>query len=79
MSAQRTIHAYSAEVPRFWLPWWYRPSRLLLGATLPALLIFSFSDSTKTLSRAQLFFGSRDMVVGLIAIVCLVIGALIGE
>lgn len=62
-----------------WLPWWYRPSRMFLGASLPALLIFSFSDSTLTLSRAPLFYGPRDLVVGLIALVMLIAGAFLGE
>ncbi|MEM6915080.1 MAG: hypothetical protein AAF491_00835 [Verrucomicrobiota bacterium] len=61
------------------LPWWYRPSFFLLGATLPALLLFAYADPTLTLSRAQLFFSSRDLVVGLVAVFILVIGAVIGE
>lgn len=61
------------------LPWWYRPSAFLLGASLPALLIFSYSDSRLTLSGAQLFYAERDMIFGIIAILILVAGALIGE
>lgn len=64
---------------RMWLPWWYRPSRLLLGASLPALIIFTYSDSTLSLSKAQLFYGSRDFLVGLIALAAMFLGALLGE
>lgn len=62
-----------------WLPWWTRPSLMLIGASLPALLIFSFSDSLMTLSKAQLFYGSRDLYVGIAAILALFLGALVGE
>lgn len=62
-----------------WLPWWTRPSLMLLGASLPALLIFSFSDSRQTLSKAQLFYGDRDLVLGIIAILLLAGGAMVGE
>ncbi|MEM9016340.1 MAG: hypothetical protein AAGC68_04955 [Verrucomicrobiota bacterium] len=61
------------------LPWWYRPSFFLLGATLPALLLFANADPTLTLSRAQLFFSSRDTILGVVAILVLAGGALIGE
>lgn len=73
---QPSTHS-SATLP--WLPWWYRPSRLLVGASLPALLIFSVSDSTLTLSKAPLFYGSRDLAVGLVAIAFLFAGSLLGE
>jgi hypothetical protein len=62
-----------------WLPWWTRPSLLLLGASLPALLLFSVSDSRQTLSRAQLFYGNRDLLVGIAAIILLACGAILGE
>jgi len=62
-----------------WLPWWTRPSRMLIGASIPALVIFSFSDSSVTLSRAQHFYGTRDFLVALFAIFALIIGALLGE
>lgn len=62
-----------------WLPWWTRPSRMLIGASIPALVIFSFSDSSVTLSRAQHFYGARDFLVALFAIFALIIGALLGE
>ena len=62
-----------------WLPWWTRPSLLLLGASLPALLLFSASDSSQTLSKAQLFYGYRDLVVGIAAIALLACGAMIGK
>jgi hypothetical protein len=62
-----------------WLPWWTRPSLMLIGASLPALLIFSFSDSLMTLSKAQLFYGNRDLYVGIAAILLIFLGALIGE
>lgn len=61
------------------LPWWYQPSRFLLGVSLPALLLFSFADSTLSLSSAQLFYGTRDLVLGVIAILLLVLGCAIGE
>lgn len=67
------------EATAGWLPWWCRPSLMLLGASLPALLIFSYSDSRLTLAKAQLFYGQRDLVVGLVAIGALVAGALLGE
>lgn len=75
--AQR--HTFDPSVGMPWLPWWYRPSRMLMGASLPALLIFSFSDSTLTLSRAPLFYGTRDLIVGILALAMLVGGALLGE
>lgn len=62
-----------------WLPWWTRPSLMLLGASIPALVIFSFSDSSVTLSRAQHFYGVRDFVVAFFAIVALFLGARIAE
>lgn len=62
-----------------WLPWWCRPSLMLLGASLPALIIFSYSDSRQTLSRAQLFYGDRDLIVGIFAILLLAAGARLGE
>lgn len=62
-----------------WLPWWTRPSRMLIGASIPALLVFSFSDSSVTLSRAQHFYGTRDFVIALLAIAALVAGALVAE
>lgn len=62
-----------------WLPWWTRPSLMLIGASLPALLLFSFSDSRMTLSRAQLFYDNRDLFVGVAAILLIFFGALIGE
>ncbi|MDF1741765.1 MAG: hypothetical protein P1U86_21565 [Verrucomicrobiales bacterium] len=61
------------------LPWWYRPSRFLLGVSLPALLLFANADSTLSLSSAQLFYGSRDTVLGILAILVLAAGALLGE
>lgn len=79
MMSRRAPSPFRDELPSLWMPWWYRPSRLLIGASLPALLIFSFSDSTQTLSKAQLFYSPRDMVVGLLAIAFLAIGARIGE
>lgn len=62
-----------------WLPWWCRPSRMLLGASIPALAIFSFSDPTLSLAKAQHFYGTRDFLVGLYGIVALMIGAALGE
>jgi len=62
-----------------WLPWWTRPSLMLIGASLPALLLFSFSDSRMTLSKAQLFYDNRDLLVGVAAILLIFLGALIGE
>ena len=62
-----------------WLPWWTRPSLMLIGASLPALLLFSFSDSRMTLSKAQLFYDHRDLLVGVAAILLLCFGALLGE
>ncbi len=61
------------------LPWWYRPSRFLLAVSLPALLIFANADSSLSLSSAQLFYGNRDTVLGILAIVVLAAGALVGE
>lgn len=62
-----------------WLPWWCRPSRMLFGASIPALVIFSFSDPTYSLANAQHFYGIRDFFVGLYGIVALIIGASLGE
>ena len=62
-----------------WLPWWCRPSRMLLGASIPALAIFSFSDPTLSLAKAQHFYGTRDFLVGLYGIAALMIGAALGE
>jgi len=62
-----------------WLPWWCRPSLMLVGASVPALLIFSFSDSRLTLAQAQLFYGPRDLVLGLVAIALLIVGSALGE
>lgn len=61
------------------LPWWYRPSFFLFGVSLPALLLFANADSTLSLSRAQLFYSSRDTVLGVIAISILVAGSACGE
>jgi len=52
---------------------------MLIGASLPALLLFSFSDSRMTLSKAQLFYDHRDLLVGVAAILLLCFGALLGE
>jgi len=52
---------------------------MLLGASLPALIIFSYSDSRQTLSKAQLFYGDRDFIVGILAILLLAAGARLGE
>lgn len=65
--------------PRLWLPWWYQPSRMLLGASLPALVIFTCSDPTHSLSKAQLFYGHRDFLVGLLALAAMFLGAVLGE
>lgn len=62
-----------------WLPWWCRPSLMLLGASIPALILFSFSDPTLSLAKAQHFYGTRDFLVGLYGIVALMIGAALGE
>ena len=62
-----------------WLPWWTRPSRMLIGASIPALVIFSFSDASITLSRAQHFYGPRDFLVALFAILAILAGALVAE
>lgn len=62
-----------------WLPWWCRPSRMLFGASIPALVIFSFSDSSLTLSRAQHFYGTKDFFVALFAILALAAGAMTAE
>ncbi len=79
MSAPLVKQISTEAPPRSWLPWWTRPSLMLLGASLPALIIFSYSDSSMTLSRAQLFYGHRDFLVAIAAIVLLAIGALLGE
>ncbi len=62
-----------------WLPWWCRPSRMLLGASIPALVIFSFSDPTHSLSNAQHFYGTRDFMVALVAMILIAAGAMVGE
>ncbi len=61
------------------LPWWFRPSFFLLGASLPAVLLFAHADPSLTLSQAQLFYAHRDTLVGVFAIFILVAGSLIGE
>lgn len=62
-----------------WLPWWCRPSLMLLGASVPALVLFSFSDATLSLAKAQHFYGFRDFLVGLGGIAALLLGAVLGE
>lgn len=64
---------------RLRLPWWFRPSAFLLVVTLPALLLFSFSDPSLTLSKAQLFFSPRDMWLGIFGVFLLFCGTLLGE
>ncbi len=79
MRWQKKIYTVSLGKPDFWLPWWFRPSSLLFFGMLPTMLIFSFSDPLLTLSKAQLFYGHRDLVVGLIGFFFLIIGTLTGE
>jgi len=79
MRWQKKIIPVSLGQPDFWLPWWFRPSSLLFFGMLPTMLIFSFSDPTLTLSKAQLFYGQRDLVVGLIGFFFLILGTLTGE
>ncbi|MDF1812535.1 MAG: hypothetical protein P1V20_09980 [Verrucomicrobiales bacterium] len=79
MRLQKTVHRVSLEEPDLWLPWWFRPSLFMLFAMLPGMVLFSFSDPTLTLSKAQLFYGYRDFVVGLIGFFFLIVGAWIGE
>ncbi len=62
-----------------WLPWWCRPSLLLLGASIPALVIFSFSDPEHSLANAQHFYGFRDFLTALLAILVLTAGSALGE
>lgn len=62
-----------------WLPWWCRPSLMLVGASIPALIIFSWSDSSVTLSRAQHFYGMPDFLTALFGILALLAGAAVGE
>jgi len=52
---------------------------MLLGASIPALILFSFSDHTHSLARAQHFYGWRDFLTGLFGIVALMAGAALGE
>lgn len=52
---------------------------MLLGASIPALVIFSFSDSSLTLSRAQHFYGTRDFLVAFFSILALAAGAMFAE
>lgn len=69
----------NASAPSGWLPWWYRPSWFLLGVSLPSLLILSFSDKTLTLSKAQLIYSNKDLLVGIAGIFLLAAGAMLGE
>ncbi|MDF1756038.1 MAG: hypothetical protein P1U89_24835 [Verrucomicrobiales bacterium] len=79
MKLQKKFHQVSLGQPNFWLPWWFRPSLFMLVAMLPAMILFSFSDPSLTLSKAQLFYGNRDFVIGLIGFFFLILGALMGE
>ena len=77
---RRTVQSFpDLSLPSVWLPWWYRPSVFLFGASIPALVIFSLSDPAHSLSKAQLFYGNRDLVVGIIGLLMMIIGARIGE
>lgn len=62
-----------------WMPWWYRPSLMLVGVSLPTLLILSFSDPTLTLSEAQLIYSTPGLIVGIVGILLLALGAAFGE
>jgi hypothetical protein len=78
----RRLVAPEASVPSpagAWLPWWCRPSLMLLGASIPALAIFSFSDASQSLARAQHFYEPRDFLLGLVSILVLAAGAALGE
>jgi hypothetical protein len=52
---------------------------MMLGASIPALILFSISDPTLSLAKAQHFYGTRDFFVGLYGIVALMLGAALGE
>lgn len=79
MNLEEKLRAFNEPLARMQYPWWYRPSRLLLLASLPTVVIFTFSDTSMTLSKAQLFYSMRDMWVGIAAILILALGASIGE
>ncbi|MCB1228982.1 MAG: hypothetical protein KDN19_01875 [Verrucomicrobiae bacterium] len=79
MNLDEKLRAFNSAAENMRYPWWYRPSRLLLFASLPAVIIFSYSDPRMTLSRAQLFFAERDMWVGIFGVIFVALGALIGE
>lgn len=72
----RTVDPGPVEV---WTPWWYRPSSFLAAVILPALLIFAFSDYSLTLSKARLFFGHREIVVGVGFLLFLAFWSRVGE
>lgn len=75
----RHVNTDFLKPTRYWLPWWFRPSSFLLFVMFPAMVIFSLSDPTLTLGKAQLFYGNRDFVVGVIAFAAMIIGARLGE
>lgn len=52
---------------------------MLIGASVPALVLFSLSNPEHSLALAQLFYGHRDFLVALIALIAMIAGALIGE
>ena len=62
MGNQRRVRQGSSESIQLWTPWWYRPSNFLIWLTLPAVILFSLSDKSQTLSKARLFYSERDLI-----------------
>ncbi len=69
----------STPMQRRWLPWWCRPSWMLLGASIPALTLFSLSNPDLSLALAQHFYGMRDFLLALACLLVLAVGATFGE
>lgn len=72
-------HEVDGGVLSLWLPWWFRPSRLLLFASLPAVLLFSLAPHSLSQSKAQPIYGTADMMIGIFTVVVLALAAMLGE
>ena len=79
MRKQTKSYTVDGNPLSMWLPWWFRPSRLLLGASLPAVLLFSLSPHSMSQSKAQALYGTPDMILGIFVVLVLALAAMVGE
>lgn len=79
MKTETKTLAVNGERLSMWLPWWFRPSQLLLFASLPAVLLFSLAPHSMSESKAQPLYGTADMVVGILTVFVLAAAAMLGE